>query len=94
MTMPKQWYSGTGMHTRESGVMPVASPTKKPLLIRLWCDSVAPLGRPVVPLVNWMLTAERGSIAAATCSSRRRAPSSARREISSNGVQPIDRTEV
>ena len=29
--------------------------TKKPLLRMLWCESVAPLGKPVVPLVYWML---------------------------------------
>ena len=28
---------------------------KKPLLRMLWCVSVAPLGVPVVPEVNWML---------------------------------------
>ena len=28
---------------------------KKPLLRMLWWDRVAPLGKPVVPLVYWML---------------------------------------
>ena len=32
-----------------------SSVTKKPLLRMLWCESVAPLGKPVVPLVYWML---------------------------------------
>jgi len=31
------------------------SPMKKPLLRMLWCDSVAPFGKPVVPDVYWML---------------------------------------
>ena len=35
--------------------MPSSSVTKKPLLRMLWCESVAPLGKPVVPLVYWML---------------------------------------
>src|SRR5579863_5304002 len=43
------------MHNRSSGVSFIASPMKKPLLRMLWCDSVAPLGNPVVPEVNWML---------------------------------------
>lgn len=49
MTMPKQWYSGTGMHRRSSGVRRMASPTKKPLFRMLRWVSVAPLGKPVVP---------------------------------------------
>ena len=56
-TMPKQWYSGTGMHNRSSGVRRMHSPMKKPLFRILRCVSVAPLGKPVVPLVNWMLIA-------------------------------------
>ena len=28
---------------------------KKPLLRMLWCESVAPFGKPVVPHVYWML---------------------------------------
>ncbi len=60
MTMPKQWYSGTGMHSRSSGVRRIASPTKKPLLRMLRWVSVAPLGKPVVPEVNWMLIGSVG----------------------------------
>ena len=55
-TMPKQWYSGTGMHRRSLVVSRIASPTKKPLFRMLWWLSVAPLGAPVVPDVNWILT--------------------------------------
>src|SRR4029450_9121757 len=33
----------------------MVSPTRYPLLRMLWCDSVAPLGKPVVPEVYWML---------------------------------------
>ena len=55
--MPKQWYSGTGMHSRSRSVRRIASPTKKPLFRMLRCVSVAPLGCPVVPEVNWMLIA-------------------------------------
>ena len=43
------------MQTRSRSDSRRASPTKKPLLSRLWWVSVAPLGAPVVPLVNWML---------------------------------------
>ncbi len=55
ITMPKQWYSGTGMHRRSCSVRRMASPTKKPLFRMLRWVSVAPLGWPVVPEVNWML---------------------------------------
>ena len=55
--MPKQWYSGTGMHSRSASVRRMASPTKKPLFRMLRWVRVAPLGWPVVPLVNWMLMA-------------------------------------
>jgi hypothetical protein len=71
--MPKQWYSGTGMHRRSCSVKRMASAMKRALLTMLWCVSVAPLGLPVVPLVNWMLMAswrqpcaervERGAVA-------------------------------
>src|SRR5919199_1778201 len=37
------------MHTRSSGVYPRISPMKKPLLRMLWCERVAPFGKPVVP---------------------------------------------
>ncbi len=53
--MPKQWYSGTGMHRRSAAVSFMHSPMKKPLFKMLRCVSVAPFGNPVVPLVNWML---------------------------------------
>ena len=43
------------MQTRSRSVRRCASPMKKPLLRMLWWVSVAPLGAPVVPLVNWML---------------------------------------
>src|SRR3954454_5280931 len=43
------------MQTRSASVYPQPSPTKKPLLSRLWWVSVAPLGKPVVPEVYWML---------------------------------------
>jgi hypothetical protein len=35
----------------------MASRDEAPLFRMLWCVSVAPLGLPVVPLVNWMLMA-------------------------------------
>ena len=54
-TMPKQWYSGTGMHSESSSEKSIAIAMKRPLLTTLWCVSVAPFGLPVVPLVNWML---------------------------------------
>ena len=44
-----------------------ASPMKKPLFRMLWCESVAPLGKPVVPEVYWML------IASSNCSELSRA---------------------
>ena len=54
-TMPKQWYSGTGMHSASASLKPIACAMKCALLTMLWCVSVAPFGLPVVPLVNWML---------------------------------------
>ena len=51
------------MQTLSSGPSRCASPMKKPLLRMLWWVSVAPLGAPVVPLVNWML------IGSSNCSS-------------------------
>ena len=56
-TMPKQWYSGTGMHRLSFSVKFMAWAMKRALFTTLWCVSVAPLGLPVVPLVNWMLMA-------------------------------------
>ncbi len=55
MTIPKQWYSGTGTHTRSRSVYSSSWAMKWPLLRMLWWLSVAPLGKPVVPLVYWML---------------------------------------
>ena len=43
------------MQTRSCSVYEHSSPTKKPLLRMLWCESVAPFGKPVVPDVYWML---------------------------------------
>ena len=63
-TIPKQWYMGTGIHSLSAGVSCIHSPIKKPLFRMLRCVSVAPLGKPVVPLVNWMLI---GSVAFSPC---------------------------
>src|SRR5262245_6232658 len=71
-TMPKQWYSGTGMHSLSSGDSAIALAQKRALLTMLKCDRVAPFGEPVVPLVNWMLIASSGSSAAVSASSRPR----------------------
>ena len=49
------------MQTRSSAASRRPSPTKKPLLTMLKCVSVAPLGVPVVPLVNWMLNTSSAS---------------------------------
>ena len=68
--MPKQWYSGTGMHKRSAGVSFMASPMKKPLFKMLRCVSVAPLGKPVVPLVNWMLIGSLGCSSLAVAATR------------------------
>ena len=54
-TMPKQWYSGTGMHRASDSENCMQRPVAIALLTMLWCVRVAPLGAPVVPLVNWML---------------------------------------
>src|SRR3954469_9866743 len=43
------------MQTLSSDPSFCASPMKNPLFRMLWWVSVAPLGAPVVPLVNWML---------------------------------------
>ena len=75
------------------------SPMKKPLLRMLWCVSVAPLGEPVVPEVNWMLigssncSGARKRRSAALRSPARRAPSSSKREGAGNASPPIWITE-
>ena len=43
----------------------------------LWCDSVAPLGKPVVPLVYWMLIGSSKESSAARLSSAARWPAAA-----------------
>src|SRR6266480_1160034 len=43
------------MQSRSRGVSRMRSPIQKPLLRMLWCVSIAPLGKPVVPEVYWML---------------------------------------
>ena len=48
------------MQSRSSTVSRIAEVTKLPLLTMLWWVSVAPLGAPVVPDVNWMLMASPG----------------------------------
>ncbi len=48
------------MHNRSSTVSLIAEVTKLPLLTMLLWVSVAPLGAPVVPEVNWMLMASPG----------------------------------
>src|SRR3546814_2411294 len=49
------------MQSRSPARSPARTPTAAPLLRMLRCESVTPFGRPVVPLVNWILTASRGS---------------------------------
>ena len=88
MTMPKQWYRGTGVHTLSSGVSRIASPTKRPLLRMLRWLSVAPLGAPVVPLVNWMLIASSGRSCAASDARRSIAAVVAAAARPANGRQP------
>ncbi len=48
----------------------IASPTKKPLLRMLRWVSVAPLGLPVVPEVNWMLIGSSAFNVAPSAASR------------------------
>src|SRR5258706_89196 len=51
---------------------------KNPLLRMLWCESVAPLGNPVVPLVYWMLMgSSKARAASRRCSASGPAPPSA-----------------
>jgi hypothetical protein len=50
-TSPKQWYNGTGIQSLSLGVNLIRSPDKKPLFKRLQWVSVAPFGKPVVPLL-------------------------------------------
>ena len=69
-TMPKQWYSGTGMHSESASLKFIAWAMKCALLTMLWCVSVAPFGLPVVPLVNWMLIASWQPSVALIASSR------------------------
>jgi hypothetical protein len=47
----------------------IAPAIERPLLTMLRCVSVAPLGAPVVPLVNWMLMGSRASSPAVISSS-------------------------
>ena len=68
-TMPKQWYSGTGMQSLSASVKRIAAATAIALLTTLWCVSVAPLGWPVVPLVNWMLIGSKQPSVASIASS-------------------------
>ena len=49
------------MHSRSAAVKRIASVVKRALLTMLRWVSVAPLGAPVVPLVNWMLIGSPGS---------------------------------
>ena len=49
------------MQSRSSAVKLISSVVKKPLLRMLRWLSVAPLGRPVVPEVYWMLIGSWGS---------------------------------
>ena len=49
------------MHSRSSSVKLISSVVKKPLLRMLRWLSVAPLGKPVVPEVYWMLIGSSGS---------------------------------
>eukprot|EP00966_Prymnesium_polylepis_P264081 6100611-Prymnesium_polylepis.1 len=51
-TTPKQWYNGTGMHTRSSGPSTCARCIACPLLTNEWLVSATALGSPVVPDVN------------------------------------------
>ena len=76
-TMPKQWYSGTGMHSRSASLKRIAAATAIALLTMLWCVSVAPFGWPVVPLVNWMLIGSWQPRPAEIASSATRSTSSA-----------------
>ncbi|MNU08176.1 hypothetical protein D3C72_2540990 [compost metagenome] len=58
------------MHSTSLEPRRIAIATKRPLLTTLWWVSVAPLGLPVVPLVNWILMASCGLSVAATASRR------------------------
>ena len=59
-TRPKQWNKGGGQHSVSRGVRDRRSPTKRALLRRLWCVSIAALGEPVEPLVNCRLQTSCG----------------------------------
>ena len=48
------------MHTRSTSVYWHASPMNSPLFKMLRWLSVAPLGKPVVPLVYWILIGSSG----------------------------------
>ena len=55
-TQPKQWKSGTGMHTRSREERFWHAPIQKPSLPMLRCVSCTPFGKPVVPEVYCMFT--------------------------------------
>ena len=52
------------MQNRSASVYLQPRPTKYQLLRMLWWLSVAPLGKPVVPLVYWMLMGSSNCVAA------------------------------
>src|SRR3954464_7168058 len=62
------------MQIRSASVYPHPSPTKKPLLSRLWWVSVAPLGKPVVPDVYWMLIGSSADSWVSRSTSSQRSP--------------------
>ena len=65
-----------------------ASPMKKPLLRMLWWVSVAPLGAPVVPQVNWMLIGSSNCSCGASSATRARSASPPRARTSSKPRKP------
>ena len=76
------------MQTLSSGPSFCASPMKKPLLRMLWWVRVAPLGAPVVPLVNWMLMGSSNWSWSASSTRRARWMAVPRAAISAKGMVP------
>ena len=84
------------MHTRSAGVYRHPSPMKKPLFRMLWCDSVAPFGNPVVPLVYWILigSSKARPAARAARSSAPAVPAAGRGGAGRDQVVPVGGAQV
>ena len=78
------------MQTLSRSLYPQSSPTKYPLFKMLWCDSVAPFGKPVVPEVYWMLMGSSKE----SCASRAESAVASSSELVCDERIPLRRAQV